>query len=114
MKWIPLQSMEQLNEIISKSETDTALIFKHSTRCSISTVALERLNKSSLSDRVPAYLLDLLSFREISNAIATRLQVSHESPQALLIKGGACRYDESHLSITVEDMEAALDKLEEK
>jgi bacillithiol system protein YtxJ len=73
-------------------------------------VALERLNKSSLSDRVPAYLLDLLSYREISNAIATRLQVPHESPQVLLIKNGECFYDESHLSITVEDIEKTLDK----
>ncbi len=110
MKWTPLQSMEQLNEIVTNSGTSTALLFKHSTRCSISTVALERLNKSSLSDRVPAYLLDLLSYREISNAIATRLQVPHESPQVLLIKNGECFYDVSHLSITVEDIETTLDK----
>ena len=110
MKWTPLQSMEQLNEIVTNNGTNTALLFKHSTRCSISTVALERLNKSSLSDRVPAYLLDLLSYREISNAIATRLQVPHESPQVLLIKNGECFYDESHLSITVEDIEKTLDK----
>jgi bacillithiol system protein YtxJ len=95
---------------VTNSGTITALLFKHSTRCSISTVALERLNKSSLSDRVPAYLLDLLSYREISNAIATRLQVPHESPQVLLIKNGECFYDESHLSITVEDIETTLDK----
>lgn len=110
MKWTPLQSMEQLNEIVTNSGTSTTLLFKHSTRCSISTVALERLNKSSLSDRVTAYLLDLLSYREISNAIATRLQVPHESPQVLLIKNGECFYDESHLSITVEDIETTLDK----
>jgi bacillithiol system protein YtxJ len=109
MVWTPLQSMHQLDEILAGP--GPMLLFKHSTRCSISTVALERLNKSTISDRLPAYLLDLLAHREISTAIATRLQVHHESPQVLLVKNGECHYDESHLSITVDEVEEALAKL---
>ncbi len=109
MQWTPLQSMQQLTEILA--QPGTALLFKHSTRCSISTVALERLNRSSLSERVPSYLLDLLVHRDISNEIATRLQVPHESPQILLVKDGQCCYDESHLSIGVDEIEEAIDQL---
>jgi bacillithiol system protein YtxJ len=109
MNWIALQSIAQLEEILSRQSP--SLLFKHSTRCSISSVALERLNKSSLSDRVNAYLLDLLSYRSISDAIATRLQVHHESPQVLLVKNGECCYDESHLSITAADLEEELAKI---
>ena len=109
MNWIPLQSLQQLEEILA--QPGPALLFKHSTRCSISNVALERLTKSSLSDLAPAYLVDLLSYRELSNAIATRLQVHHESPQVLLVKEGQCFYDESHLSITVAELEGELKKI---
>jgi bacillithiol system protein YtxJ len=109
MNWIPLQSLPQLDEILAKP--GLALLFKHSTRCSISNVALERLNKSSLSDLTPSYLLDLLSYRDISNAIATQLKVHHESPQVLLVKDGQCYYDESHLSISAEEIEEELKKI---
>lgn len=109
MNWIPLRSMQQLDEILAQA--GSALLFKHSTRCSISNVALERLNKSSLSDLAPSYLLDLLSYRDISNAIASRLQVHHESPQVLLVKGAQCVYDESHLSISAEELEDELKKI---
>jgi bacillithiol system protein YtxJ len=59
----------------------------------------------------PAYLLDLLSYRELSNTIATRLQVHHESPQVLVVKDGQCCYDESHLSINSEEVEEVLAKI---
>jgi bacillithiol system protein YtxJ len=109
MNWIPLCSLQQLDEILTTP--GPVLLFKHSTRCSISHVALERLNRSSLSDLATSYLLDLLSYRDISNAIATRLEVHHESPQVLLIKNGECVYDESHLSIAVEEIEEELKKI---
>ena len=109
MNWIALQSITQLEEILSNPSP--AVLFKHSTRCSISSVALERLNKSTLSDRINAYLLDLLSYRDISDAIATRLQVHHESPQILLVKDGKCCYDESHLSISAAELEEEVDMI---
>lgn len=109
MKWIPLQSAAQLSEILATP--GPSLLFKHSTRCSISTVALERLNTSILSDQAPSYLLDLLSYRDLSNEIATRLHVHHESPQVLLVNKGECFYDESHLSIRVEEIEEELKKI---
>lgn len=111
MKWIPLQSVGQLQEVMAQSQYETVLLFKHSTRCSISTTALERINRSTLSDQVPSYLLDLLLHRDVSAAIADRLNVHHESPQVLLIKSGQCFYDESHLAITVESIQDELKKM---
>lgn len=108
MVWTPLTTPELLDELLSSDRKETVLIFKHSTRCSISNVALERINQSKLSDRVPSYLLDLLSYRSLSNAIAERLQVHHESPQVLLIRNGECFFDESHLAIDATTLEQAL------
>lgn len=103
MTWIQLQSTEQLSNI--KQQSGYSLIFKHSTRCSISMMAKRRfeLDWDSLPENMPLYFLDLIQFREISNQIAEIFQVHHESPQLLLIKDGECILDQSHGQISVEE-----------
>jgi bacillithiol system protein YtxJ len=103
MNWIPLQSMDQLAAIDEQSNTQPVFILKHSTRCSISVMALGRLERSTAPLHTSWYYLDLLNYREISNAIAERYSVHHESPQLLLIKNGECVYDESHQGIRMEE-----------
>lgn len=98
--WIPLTNLGQLNEIMTVSETKPVIIFKHSTRCSVSRMALKQFeNEFDLKDRVDAYFLDLLEHRGISNEIASLFGVYHQSPQLLLIKGGKSVYDVSHSDI---------------
>lgn len=100
IKWIPLESLEQLDEIRLLSETAPCVILKHSTRCSISTVALERLNNSTTpSSGAHYFYLDLLKFRPVSNSVAEQFEIHHESPQVLLISKGQCVYEETHLGI---------------
>jgi bacillithiol system protein YtxJ len=106
MKWIDLTSEDQLNEILEKSVVKSQVIFKHSTRCSISSVALQRLKKSNMPDNIDFYYLDLISFRNLSNKIAQTFGVNHESPQVLVIKDRQCIYDESHLGISLDDIVA--------
>jgi bacillithiol system protein YtxJ len=101
MPWKNLNTIEQLNEIDQGSAGKPALIFKHSTRCSISSTALNRMNGGleRLSDKMDTYYLDLLTYRSISNEIESRYHVDHESPQVLLIRNGTCIYSTSHLDI---------------
>ncbi|MGL2993619.1 bacillithiol system redox-active protein YtxJ [Flavobacterium sp. TSSA_36] len=100
INWIPLQSMEQLEELTSLSNEKSVLIFKHSTRCSISRFALKQFEKEfNLHDAIDAYFLDLITYREISNEIATRFGVQHQSPQLLLIKEEKAIYNVSHDAI---------------
>jgi len=104
MQWIPLTDEAQLNHIITQSAERPQVIFKHSTRCSISAVALQRLQKEVAPDGFDFYMLDLLSYRALSNKIADQFEVDHESPQVLVIRNGACVYDESHLGISMHDI----------
>ncbi|MDB5208300.1 MAG: ytxJ [Flavisolibacter sp.] len=104
MKWIPLTDEGQLSEIIAQSRTKPQVIFKHSTRCSISSVALQRLQKAAQPDGLDFYFLDLLAHRPISNKIVETFKVHHESPQVLVIKNGECIFDESHLGISMNDI----------
>jgi bacillithiol system protein YtxJ len=104
MKWIPLTSEDQLIEIRERSATLPQVIFKHSTRCSTSSMVLNRLERSDAPASVDFYFLDLLTHRNISNKIAEEFSVYHESPQVLLIKNGECIYDESHMGIRMDEL----------
>lgn len=100
-----LREESELEEIIRRSESKSQVIFKHSTRCSISSVAKGRLERSRVPPDTDFHYLDLISFRNISNKIAQVFKIHHESPQILVIKNGECIYDESHMGIRMEEIE---------
>ena len=105
MNWIALTDEEQLDTIREKSKQTPQLIFKHSTRCSISSVAKNRLEKGLQPEGVDFYYLDLIRYRGISNKISSDFDVFHQSPQVLMIRNGECVYDESHSGISMNDIE---------
>jgi bacillithiol system protein YtxJ len=104
MNWQPINSIEQLEQIKAASYSTPQVIFKHSTTCSISRMALDRFERAEAPVNVDFHYLDLLNFRAISNEIATFFQVHHESPQVILIKDGECIYDESHYGIMMDEL----------
>ena len=108
MNWKDLTEESQLTEIKEASKTRPQVIFKHSTRCSISAVAKSRLERGTPPAAVDFYFLDLIRHRPVSNKIAEVFSVYHESPQILLIKNGECVYDESHSGISMADIEDQL------
>lgn len=96
MKWTQLTDVSQLEAI--KKDPNPSIIFKHSTRCSVSLMAKRKFESewSVFPEHTPLYFLDLIAHRNISNQIAEDFQVFHESPQILVISSGACVYDASH------------------
>lgn len=104
MQWTNITDQAQVSQI--KEQTGYSLIFKHSTRCSVSAMAKRRFEMDW--DAIPAdtnlYFLDLISYRAISAQIAETFQVHHESPQIILIKDGACILDASHSDISAEEV----------
>lgn len=102
--WNPIQETGAVEKIISQSHETPQVIFKHSTRCSISTVAKNRLERSYSVTVIQFHYLDLLAYRSVSNFISERLGIPHASPQILLIKNGTCIYNESHMSIDMDSL----------
>lgn len=104
MDWIQLDNLQQLQEI--KLFAGYSVIFKHSTRCSVSMMARKRFEMDGevIPEGTPLYFLDLLAYRNVSNAVAEEFQVPHESPQVLLIRDGECIYESSHSEISAEDV----------
>jgi bacillithiol system protein YtxJ len=106
IEWRQLTDLGQLNEIIDLSNEKAVLIFKHSTRCSISRFALKQFeNEFDLEEKITPYFLDLLNHRDVSNEIANRFDVFHQSPQILLIKNGKAIFSTSHDDIDAKFLE---------
>ena len=103
MQWIALTAKEKFASLLEQSKINPVLIFKHSTRCSVSAMAKRSFEQAwPTSANAEVYLLDLIAYRSVSNLIADKLSVVHQSPQALLLKDGKCIYNASH-----EDINAA-------
>lgn len=109
VNWTELTDIIQLNEIEAISQEKPVVIFKHSTRCSISRMALKQFEREyDLNETVAAYFLDLIAHRDISNGIASKFGVYHESPQLIVIKNGKAVYDVSHSDIDAEALKTKI------
>jgi bacillithiol system protein YtxJ len=106
--WHPLSKEQQLDALIQSSHQCPQVIFKHSTRCSISRVALSRFDRIQPPPGSADYfLLDLLAFRPLSQVITERFGITHESPQVLVIRNGSCQFHANHLDIEPDEVIAA-------
>lgn len=116
MHWNSLENTTQIDNIRDASQEKPVLLFKHSTRCPISSTALNRLerawNEQEMSKLEP-YYLDLIAFRPVSNQVAESFDVMHQSPQVLLIHKGNCVYHTSHLDISYATLKEQLKRLEQ-
>ncbi len=99
--WIPLASVSQLEDIAAASVGKPQVIFKHSTTCGISRMVLNMFTSSFTleSGAMDMYFLDLHANRDVSNTIAEKFQVMHQSPQLLIVKNGVVVAHDSHGAI---------------
>ncbi len=105
--WHVLSEMKQLETIAEESKSTPVAIFKHSTTCGISRMVLRNFERGYVlnNEQVKLYFLDLKANRDVSNEVASRFQVIHQSPQLIVIKNGAAVFNESHHSIQAADLE---------
>jgi len=109
INWKQLTEIDQLNEIINESTEKPVAIFKHSTRCGVSRMSLKEFESEfDLHDFVTTYFVDLLENRHISDEIANRFGIEHQSPQLILIKNGEPIYEASHGDIYADDLKRYL------
>lgn len=101
--WKNIEKVQDIDNLIKSSYEKPQLIFKHSTRCSISAMALQRFERNwdENNRKIDLNFLDLIAIRPVSSHVADVLEVQHESPQVLLIVNGKCIYHTSHNDISV-------------
>ena len=104
--WKKIESEKDLELAVEKSFQQKILIFKHSTRCFISKTVLRSFEKQMQnSDKNYSYFfLDLIAHRNISNEIESRFDVTHQSPQLIVLENGKAVYDASHQSIDLDKL----------
>lgn len=111
MNWKTLQDAATLKELENASHEHPIVIFKHSTSCSISSMALNRLERAwdaQEMQETEAYFLDLIRYRDVSRQVAESFRVEHQSPQLLLIHKGECVYDASHMGVSYQALKSQL------
>ena len=110
LNWISLDEINLLAEIKEASNNKPILIFKHSTRCGVSRMALKNFEKiyDIESEMLDLYFLDLLQFRDISNEIISVFNIQHQSPQAIVIYKEKVIYHDSHYGISVDEIKKAI------
>lgn len=105
LPWQILTDVSQLSEISSRSQSKAQVIFKHSTRCGISSMVMNQfVSMFDLETNVDLYYLDLLSYRDVSNEVGYKFQVIHQSPQLLIIRNGVTVAHASHGAINEVDL----------
>ncbi|WBL21396.1 bacillithiol system redox-active protein YtxJ [Zunongwangia sp. HRR-M8] len=107
VNWTALTDISQLEVAEMESQHQLVAILKHSTRCGISRMVLKQFENSydiPEDAEVKLYFLDLLSHRDISNEIAERFKVRHESPQLIVLQGKKVVHHSSHQDIQVQNI----------
>jgi bacillithiol system protein YtxJ len=112
INWKILETEAQLTEFIALSKRKPIAIFKHSTRCSLSSMAKSRLERGwNINDNdIEMYYLDLLNYRNISNKIASDFNVEHQSPQLIVLSQGDVLYHASHGEIDAGILKESIEK----
>jgi bacillithiol system protein YtxJ len=110
--WKEITTIEQWEQLKANSSEKQVLILKHSTRCPVSSSALEEydsyLQNTPNADTEYA-LVKVIESRPVSNQIAEDLSVTHASPQIILFKDGKSVWNTSHWSVTTKHIAAVLD-----
>jgi bacillithiol system protein YtxJ len=108
--WKKIHSEQALEEALALSASKPVLLFKHSNRCSVSSMVLYRLEREWTENNPPfePYFIDVINDRPVSNEVAQFFGVRHESPQALLIESNVCVYHASHTAISYRHLSEAI------
>ena len=111
LPWDDLNHISQLEEVDDTSKKPPVLLFKHSTYCSISAITLSRFERVyGFEAAFEPSCLDVIAHRDVSNEIAQKYGVRHESPQVLLIKNGKSIFDSSHIGNGYDELNAEVQK----
>ena len=109
LNWSSITSVEMLVDVYSNSESKPNLFFKHSTRCSISSMALNGFERNWNKEvECNLYFIDLIAHRDVSQKLAELSGVIHQSPQAIVVSANKIIYSATHSGIDAADIESRI------
>jgi len=107
MGFKPITNERDLSAALS---ADVVVLYKHSTRCNVSTNAFQQLEKfQKAHPDTPVYIVDVVADRSVSDHIADRFGIQHKSPQAIIVRRGEAVWDASHFKVTLDAIEKQIE-----
>jgi bacillithiol system protein YtxJ len=110
MAFQEIRTREELNRLFDESKAASVILFKHSLTCPISHAAYEEMSNLT---REKVNLIIVQDARNLSDEIADRTGIRHESPQTLIVKNGEIVWHASHYDITKTGVVRALEEIKE-
>ena len=109
----PLSTAAELDAAFEASTQRPVFVFKHSLICPVSTRADMEFGdfvRGHTDAAVDFHRIEIQNARPVSDEVAARTGVRHESPQVLLFVDGEVVWHASHAGITTATLGAALDE----
>jgi len=100
----PVSDASALEQLFERSNAEPVLLFKHSNACPISARAYRQME----GVKVPVSIIVVQDDRDLSQEVATRTGVRHETPQAFVLRNGGAAWVASHFDITADAVEQAV------
>lgn len=104
IRWIPLTELSSVDRVLDESFTKDQIVFKHSPRCSISVMALEKLENAEDVPDLDFYIIDVVQNREVSLYLADKIDLIHQSPQLIQLRNAECIMDRSHWQVEMNEI----------
>ncbi len=109
----PLTDVADIDRLLADSFERPVLVLKHSRSCGTSAQAFDELQdhlSQAPADGAHYAVVTVQTHRDVSQALASRLGVRHETPQALVLRNGEVAWHASHFRVTAQSIAAALDR----
>jgi bacillithiol system protein YtxJ len=109
----PLETVQDADRVVDLSRNEIVVIYKHSPICGASDTAIDTIGTfaGQARDTLNIFIVDVIDAREASQRIEELTGVRHESPQVLVLSGGAVIWHASHRRIRLEELQAQLGSL---
>jgi bacillithiol system protein YtxJ len=108
MEFVDVDDSAALEEVFARSRHAPVVLFKHSTTCPISARAYQQMSQLDRNTVGDVSLVIVQTARAVSDEVARRTGVRHQSPQAFVLRDGKAVWDASHFDVTADAVERAV------
>ena len=105
-----IESLATLDELLETSRQKPVWVFKHSLTCGISSFAwteFRRFAEQSPAEGTVYAVIEVQNARAVSTALAERIGVRHQTPQAILLRDAQAAWHASHYEIRMQALKKA-------
>ena len=105
--FVEIDDVESLDRFIFEAGETPAIVFKHSNTCGVSARVYREISQVTR----PVGIVIVQHARDVSDEIARRFGIQHETPQAIIVCGARVLWSASHYAVKAHAVEEALESV---